>query len=160
MDNQDYLVYICMILAGGLITMEALGQEIQKGRIKSFKQFLTYTEDHKVQLPVNLRRIHEDVFNLVGQGDPTPFKEFRYQEYKQTVAHMGQLDADAPVEELLADEITITHEVHNAALRWQEKGALLFGLSDKPDEASFPGAELDSQGYQAIHRVKTDIVGA
>ena len=70
------------------------------------------------------------------------------------------MGAETPVEELLTGEITITHEVRQAALDWQEQGALLFGLSDKPDEASIPSAELSSQGFQAIHRVETDVLGA
>jgi hypothetical protein len=158
-DNQDYLVYICMILGSGLITLEELLDEMRGKKISSFAQFLRFSEDHKEELPLNLRRVHDDVFALVNQGDPTPFKEFRHQEFKLTVSHMGQLGADTPVEELLKREITITQEVRQAALNWREQGALLFGLSDKPDEASIPSAELASQDYQAIHCVETDIVG-
>jgi hypothetical protein len=95
----------------------------------------------------------------VSQGDPTPFKEFRFNEYLATVASMGSMDDSTPVEELLSKVITITQEVRHAALGWKEAGALLFGLSDKPDEASIPSAELASQGYQAIHQVETDVVG-
>jgi hypothetical protein len=36
----------------------------------------------------------------------------------------------------------------------------MFGLSDKPDEASIPGPELAAKGYQAIHHIETDVVGA
>ena len=42
---------------------------------------------------------------------------------------------------------------------WREQGALLFGLSDKPDEASVPEASLAAQGYQPIHRQETHAVG-
>lgn len=159
-DNQDYLVYICMILSSGLITLDDLLAELSMQNMVSYDQFLHFTEDHKNQLPGNLRRVHADVFKLVSHGDPTPFKEFRYQEFQQTVAHMGHLEEGTSVDELLAGEITLTHEVHQAARRWRSQGALLFGLSDKPDEASIPSAGLASQGYQAIHRVETDIVGA
>lgn len=159
-DNQDYLVYICMIVGSGLITLDDLLAELSTQNMASFDNFLHFTEDHKNQLPGNLRQVHADVFKLVSQGDPTPFKEFRYQEFQQTVAHMGHLEDGTSVDELLAQEITLTHEVHQVALRWQSQSALLFGLSDKPDEASIPDAGLASQGYQAIHRVETDIVGA
>ena len=72
---------------------------------------------------------------------------------------MGSMDDSTPVEELLSKVITITQEVRQAALTWKEAGALLFGLSDKPDEASIPSIELASQGHQAIHQVETDVVG-
>jgi hypothetical protein len=159
-DNQDYLVYICMILGSGLTNLEALVQDVKAKKFASFEGFLKYAEENKNWLPLNLRHVHDDVFALVSEGDPTPFKEFRYQEFKFTVSHMGQMGAETPVEELLTGEITITHEVRQAALAWREQGALLFGLSDKPDEASIPSAELSSQGFQAIHRVETDVLGA
>ena len=63
------------------------------------------------------------------------------------------------VPELLDSEIVITQEVREVALRWKKEGALLFGLSDKPDEASFPGDELILQGYQPIHCIETFAVG-
>ena len=50
-------------------------------------------------------------------------------------------------------------EVREMALIWKEQGALLFGLSDKPDEASVPGAELAAQGHLPIHRAETHAVG-
>ena len=61
--------------------------------------------------------------------------------------------------ELLANEIVITQEVREVALAWRERGALLFGLSDKPDEASIPQPAQAAQGRQAIHRVETHAVG-
>ncbi|MCK4316841.1 MAG: hypothetical protein KAX24_13820, partial [Anaerolineae bacterium] len=82
-----------------------------------------------------------------------------YNEYQATVERMGQLDDDAPVAELLEQEIVITQEVREVALAWREQGALLFGLSDKPDEASIPTDDLAAQGYRAIHRVETHAVG-
>ncbi|MBS3785148.1 MAG: hypothetical protein KGY78_11970, partial [Anaerolineae bacterium] len=60
---------------------------------------------------------------------------------------------------LLAKEIVITQEVREAALRWKARGALLFGLSDKPDEASIPTPALASEGFQSIHRIETHTVG-
>jgi hypothetical protein len=81
---------------------------------------------------------------------------------------MGQLrDAEA-VEALLAKEIVITQEVRDRGGVWGRQGALIFGLSDKPDEAclsdkpdeaSLPTSEQALQGYQAIHRVRTHAVG-
>ena len=49
--------------------------------------------------------------------------------------------------------------MRRAALRWREAGALLFALSDKPDEASVPTGELAAEGLLPIHRVETHAVG-
>jgi hypothetical protein len=158
-DNQDFLVYICLILGGGLIDLDELIAEVKSGKMVTFDQFLNYVNQNVDRLPKNLGEIHRDVFARVSQGDPTPFKEFRYKEYETTAAHMGNLDEAAPVEELLAKTITITQEVRQAALTWKSQGALLFGISDKPDEASIPSETQAKQGWQAIHRIETDIVG-
>ena len=158
-DNQDYLVYICLILGSGLRDLDDLLVEVNSGKMVNFEQFLSYVNQNADQLPTKLSQIHQDVFARVSQGDPTPFKEFRYKEYEVTAAHMGNLADTASMEDLLAKTITITQEVRQAALTWKEQGALLFGISDKPDEASLPTEELASQGYQPIHRIETDIVG-
>jgi hypothetical protein len=72
---------------------------------------------------------------------------------------MGKLDDDASAARLLEQEIVITQEVRHWVLRWRERGALLFGLSDKPDEASVPCDDLAARGYRAIHRTETHAVG-
>jgi hypothetical protein len=159
-DNQDYLVYICMIISSGLTSLDSLMADIKNQRITCFDQFLLLNEENKERLPINLRKVHGEVFELVNLGDPTPFKGFRREEYKQTVAHMGQMVDGLPIEQLLQEEVTITQEVRRAALRWRDKGAILFGLSDKPDEASLPNPEMISQGYLPIHQVETCVVGA
>jgi hypothetical protein len=73
---------------------------------------------------------------------------------------MGHLSDSTPMAKLLAEEILITQEVRAQALEWRRRGALLFGLSDKPDEAAVPLPELAKQGYQPIHRVPTHVVGS
>ena len=73
---------------------------------------------------------------------------------------MGQSSEGDSVSQLLDNEIVITQEVRELALRWKERGALLFGLSDKPDEASLPSVELLAEGYLPIHRVPAWAVGS
>ena len=158
-DNQDYLAYVCLILGSGLYGLKPLVAEVRAGRLTTFEQFIAGVDGRAGELPPALRRIHNRVYARVRQGDPTPFKAFRYNEYQATVERMGQLDDDAPVAELLEQEIVITQEVREVALAWRERGALLFGLSDKPDEASIPTDDLAAQGYRAIHRVETHAVG-
>jgi hypothetical protein len=72
---------------------------------------------------------------------------------------MGHLADGTAVEELLDQEIVLTQEVRETALAWRRQGALLFGLSDKPDEASVPTGELTDQGFVPIHRAGTHVVG-
>jgi len=133
--------------------------EIHSGRMANFPQFIDGVDGRSGDLPTDLREIHAGIYACVQQGDPTPFKEFRYNEYLTTTARMGHLDDGASVPDLLAGEIVITQEVREMALIWKEQGALLFGLSDKPDEASVPGEELAAQGCLPIHRAETHAVG-
>jgi hypothetical protein len=158
-DNQDYLAYLCMILASGIVELEWLVGEVRAGRLKTFGQFMMDVDDRAKELPTNLRNIHQDIYALFQRGDPTPFKQFRLQEYQTTVGLMGCMQDTTSVERLLQDEIVITQEVREFALEVCRCGALLFGLSDKPDEASIPTEALASQGYQAIHRAETHVVG-
>ena len=158
-DNQDYLAYVCLIVCSGLYQREQVVSEVRAGRLQTFAQFIAQVDQRTNELKPALRAIHMDIYANVRAGDPTPFKRFRYNEYRTTVARMGHLSDDAPVEQLLANEIVITEEVRAQALEWRARGALLFGLSDKPDEASMPPPALATQGWQAIHRVETHAVG-
>jgi len=158
-DNQDYLTYVCLILCSGLYGLEPLIADVRAGQMASFEQFIAGVDARITELPANLRRIHKRVYALVQQGDPTPFKAFRYHEYQTTIARMGHLDDGMSVAELLREEIVITQEVRELALVWRKRGALLFGLSDKPDEASGPTDDLAARGCRAIHRTETHAVG-
>jgi hypothetical protein len=158
-DNQDYLAYVCLILGSGLYGLEPLVAEIRAGCLTTFERFIAEVDDRAGELPTDLRCIHSSIYAHVQQGDPTPFKAFRYNEYQATVGRMGWLDDGVSAAELLQEEIVITQEVREMALAWRERGALLFGLSDKPDEASIPTDDLAAQGCRAIHQVETHTVG-
>ncbi len=158
-DNQDYLAYVCLILGSGLYALAPLVGRVRSGELAGFGQFIAEVDGRAAQLPADLRHIHAGIYERVQRGDPTPFKAFRYNEYRATVERMGCLADDAPVADLLADEIVVTQEVREISLRWRAQGALLFGLSDKPDEASVPSDALAGQGYRPIHRAKTHAVG-
>ncbi len=158
-DNQDYLAYICLILGSGLYELKGLIQDVRAGHIDSFQQVIAEVDERAEELPLGLRGIHHEIFSYVRRGDPTPFKAFRYNEYEMTIDRMGRLGDNASVDEVLQEEIVLTQEVRDIALRWRDQGALLFGLSDKPDEASIPSAHLAPRVYQAIHRVETHAIG-
>jgi hypothetical protein len=93
------------------------------------------------------------------QGDPTPFKSFRYREYFATVGRMDIMPDNTPLSELLAQEILITEEVVQVVQRLLDAGALAFGISDKPDEASWPPQTSAAQGKQPIHRTRMKVAG-
>ena len=159
-DNQDYLAYICLVIGSGLEDSQKLSQQVRAGNLHSFDEFITQVDGRKSDLPENLAAIHAEIYHLVRKGDPTPFKAFRRNEYRLTIARMGFLPHDSPVETLLEQEILITQEVRQAALSWKKRGALLFGLSDKPDEATFPTPEQSARGYVPLHRTATHVVGS
>ncbi len=159
-DNQDYLAYLCLILGSDLVTASDLAEAIRGGRLTHFTGFLEQVEARAAELPDQLRALHAEIYSLVKAGDPTPFKAFRYNEYLATVKRMGHLPPDTPVARRSAEEIVITQEVRSCALDWRSRGALLFALSDKPDEASVPTNEQIQLGYAPIHRTPTHAIGA
>jgi hypothetical protein len=158
-DNQDYLAYMCLILGSGLYALEQVVDEVRRGELASFRQFIDGVERRAGELPAALRAVHQGIYVNVQAGDPTPFKPFRRNEYLETVSRMGCLKDGSTAEQLLSEEIVITQEVRQVALDWRQRGALLFGLSDKPDEASLPTPELSARGYKPIHCTETHVVG-
>ena len=158
-DNQDYLAYICLVLGSDLWELEFLVESLGKEGMETFEGFISEVNDRVEELPPALREVHNNVYERVQGGDPTPFKAFRRHEYQTTISRMGCRGDWKTVSELISRELVITQEVREAALRWKGKGALLFGLSDKPDEACFPGEELAAQGYLPLHKVETYAVG-
>ena len=159
LDNQDYLAYICLIISGGYRNLDRLISEVRSGKLVSFEQFISQVDENMSLLPENLSRLHSDVFAKVQAGDPTPFKEFRRNEYLKTVERMGYLDDSTPVGRILMEEIVITREVLDFALECRAQGALIFGLSDKPDEASLPDEGQTAAGYLPIHKTTAHMVG-
>ncbi len=158
-DNQDYLAYVCLILGSGLETLEGLVSRIRSGKIRAFRQFIAEVDARSSVLPSSLEAIHKEILTNVQAGDPTPFKSFRYNEFRITSARMGWLPEQAVVEKLLSEEIVLTREVRDLAQEWRRQGALVFGLSDKPDEASLPTPPLAAQGFIPLHHKPTHVVG-
>jgi hypothetical protein len=158
-DNQDYLVYVCLVVGTGLYKQSELEKNLEDSVYPDFDAFLEGVEQRSGNLTPKIIELHQDFYRRVKLGDPTPFKAFRRAEYLATAARMGKLGTGTPVEVVLTQEIVITHEVRELMLTWREQGALLFGLSDKPDEASFPSPEMESKGYQPIHRIEACVVG-
>jgi len=158
-DNQDYLAYICLILGAGLWELEALISQVESGSMQRFLDFIAAVQGCRPELAhTGLTSIHDHVWQHVQAGDPTPFKAFRYNEYLTTAARFGDLPGGS-AEEILSQRITITEEVRAAATTLRERGCLLFGVSDKPDEASVPSPEQAEEGKKPLHRLETLAVG-
>jgi hypothetical protein len=156
-DNQDYLVYICMILGCGLFKLDDLNTAAQLGMLSNFDGFLEQVDQRAGELPQKVRVVHQEVCKLVKAGDATPFKQFRQAEYLATVASMGQLAEGTSVAEILQEEIVITREVQEFAVASAAAGAVVFGLSDKPDEATV--LTSSDSNSQPLHQIQTHVVG-
>jgi hypothetical protein len=160
-DNQDYLAYICMTLNAGIFDYDEILREIQNESVENFKQFLRMVHARVMFSSVggeNLRQAHEAVSASVDNGDPTPFKRFRRQEFITTVERMGNMPDNAAVAELLAHEITLTNEVCEVTDWLKERGCLCLCMSDKPDEASRPDPHT-SPDLPPVHQAPTHRVG-
>jgi len=158
-DNQDYLAYICLMLGAGLSQLDGLIHKVKTGSMQRFSDFIAQVQNHRSELvQTGLTSMHDDVWRRVQVGDPTPFKAFRYNEYLTTVARFGDLPG-ATVEEVLAQRIVITQEIRQTATALRERGALIFGVSDKPDEASLPNEAQAGAGMKPLHHLETLAVG-
>ena len=158
-DNQDYLAYTCLMLGAGLFDFDTLTQDVHSGALGSFDQLIRQVEQRRGELPsAGLLAIHEQVWENYRRGDPTPFKAFRTNEYLATAARFGG-EVDEAVETGRSRWVTVTQEVRQAAGWLQRQGALVFGLSDKPDEASLPRPEQAQSGMKPLHRLQTLCLG-
>jgi hypothetical protein len=158
-DNQDFLVYICLLVYGGFPPLDVLLREKENRRIDTFSSFETYIAPHLDHLPARLRTMHAEFQKCLAAGDPTPFKRFRQNEYNNTIHAMQSGLSVTNPDRLLADSITITAEVKAFVDDCRAQGALLFAISDKPDEASLPTAEEAARGSLPLHRTKAVVVG-
>ena len=160
-DNQDYVAYICLMVAGNVFPAAAFWAELEAEHLSGFVQFVTLCDARLRGAEEGVALAHREVIANVRRGDPTPFKSFRNREYFATVARMDCLPDDASRAELLAGEILVTAEVAEVVRWYLDKGALTFGISDKPDEASLPppSPPAEGQDLRPIHRVIMKVVG-
>ena len=160
-DNQDYIAYICLMLNAKLIQFDELDNEVQNGSIDNFEQFTRWANSRMMISPTGgeqLRQVHETIMAAVNNGDQTPFKRFRRQEFIATAERMGNLDDDSSIFDLLQGEVTITNEVGEIAAWLRDRGCLLLCLSDKPKEASCPDPH-ESADMLPVHEAETHLVG-
>jgi hypothetical protein len=158
-DNQDYLAYISLMVIGGVYEADQLWDGLRLQHLRSIEDFVQACDARRERMSSGLLAAHHEVLRGMAEGDPTPFKAFRRGEYFETIAAMDVLGDEASAEQVLANEIVITAEVASVAAAMAREGVLVFGISDKPDEASVPTDESASQGYQAIHRTVMKLYG-
>jgi len=158
-DNQDYVAYICLMVAGGVVEEPLFWRYVEQGELADIASFTALCDDLTPSMTDRLRQVHGEVYHGITAGDPTPFKAFRRVEFLETIARMDALPESAAPDEVLAREIVLTAEVSDLARHVAAQGVLVFGLSDKPDEASIPGAEAAAQGHRAIHETPMKVYG-
>jgi hypothetical protein len=158
-DNQDYLAYITLMVTGGVFPAEDLWAELDAGTLATVEEFAARCDARRGAMGEGLRAAHDEVCGGIAAQDPTPFKAFRRREYLETVAAMDALPDEAPVEEVLAGEIVLTEEVASLCRHLAARGALVMGLSDKPDEASLPTPAHVARGCRPLHRTRMKVYG-
>ena len=158
-DNQDAVAYASLLVACGLFELDDLAARVACGQIEGFRAFVCDVERRRSELPGDMARLQDNIYGQVEAGNPTPFAAFRRAEYRCSVARMGCLPDEAAAGKMLDEEIVITGEVWELVEAWKTRGAVLFGLSDKPDEACFPPSENADMESRPIHETRTHIIG-
>lgn len=138
LDNQDYVVYSALLVARGVLSLEELDAGRAGGRIGSFAGLLELVGE---RLPPELSTLHGEIAGRVRQGDPTPFKRFRYAELEETLARMAD------------GRLTLCRELFELVEFWIARGALCLAASDKPAEASLPSPAQQAAGLLPLHRM-------
>ena len=160
-DNQDYVTYIALMASALVYPVEDVLEDVAYGQVSSFGGILEIVERRLAGSRLEgLGAIHEEVWSNFLMGDPTVFKSFRGKQYESILARLGRASQCGTDEEtLLKQEIVITREVFDFLQLARERDALLFLISDRPDETLIPDEALAQQGYLPIHRLPIKIVG-
>ncbi len=127
-DNQDFVSILSMLVYGGALGLADL---------RIAQSILNLLKSIKTKNSV-LLEYAETVLQNVKAQNPTAFPQFRKAEFEKTITRMDFMQDETPVGTLLSEEITITGEVYDAALDLKSRGALVFGVSDKPGLSSIP----------------------
>jgi len=157
-DNQDFIVYACLIYSCKHAGGRAFISRAMSGEPVTFRRFLDAVHDAPSHLPSTVKTLHQQFRTRVLAGDPTPFKAFRQREFLETAQSMT-VSSEPPLKAVQQRQrIFMTGEIATVLKAWKRQGALLFGLSDKPDEACFPGEGVSST--TPIHQCSMRIVSA
>lgn len=158
-DNQDYVAYLSLMASSAVCPEAPFWEAMEGRRFASVLEFGDWCEARTGAMTPMLLEAHREVHDGLQRRDPTPFKSFRNDEFLETIALMDVLPDEASAEQVLQQEIVITAEVADVCRLLTARGALVFGLSDKPDEASVPNERAAAQGYRAIHDTLMKVYG-
>ncbi len=158
-DNQDYLAYISILIGAGIVPMAGVREEHANGALNDFATFIDRVQPSRGAMLPRLANMHDAVLEAYKINDPTPFKDFRRNEYLMTVESMGQLPDDTPESRRQEEEICLTREVWDACHWLESHEVTITSFSDKPDEACAPAPDLAALSYHAIHHTPTHLLG-
>lgn len=157
-DNQDVVAYVALIATSGTFRVDELRswQHVEQG---GFPSLLADLGKRRHLMSPWIRDLHDAICDQVNRGSPTPFRAFRQSEYWATRNAISRRADVAGAAERLDSEIVLTEEVWSAARSWQSRGCVVFGLSDKPDEACFPPDSSPPDVALPLHRIPMPIIG-
>ncbi len=134
-DNQDIISAVSILIYSGAADFNMF---------ESVNNAADFLETARTRVKINrLKEITEKVYTNVKNHNPTAFPLFRKTEFLKTIDRMDFLKDESMPEKLLSEEILITGEVFNAALYAKERGALVFGVSDKPALSTMPSGDIN-----------------
>jgi hypothetical protein len=136
LDNQDYVVYITLLLASGILPVSEFVAGMNNDTLSNFSRLL---EAVTPRIPAPLVSLHAEIRTLHEAGDPTPFKAFRRTELAATAARM------------VSGRLTLCRELVALAQWMVEQGALCLAASDKPAESALPVPEQQEMGILPLH---------
>ena len=132
-DNQDIVAIMSIIFYGDYYALGRFIREFYAGKWREPLEFfnaITISPNEKTY------KLLEEVKENLSKRNPTAFPTFREREFSCTIKRIDFLPDESDVGKLLKEEILITREVYEVGLIAKKKGALVFGLSDKPELSS------------------------
>lgn len=150
-DNQDIVSIMSIVFYGDYYALGRFIREFYIGKWIEPFEFLTSITVSKNSTVYDLL---EEVKENLKNKNPTAFPTFRKREFEFTIKRMDFLPDKAEVRKLLNEEILITKEVYEVGKFAKERGALVFGLSDKPELSSIPD---NGEDYPAIYSKKAKL---
>jgi hypothetical protein len=142
LDNQDYVVYITLLLASGILPVNDFVAGINNDTLTTFSRLL---EAVTPRIPAPLAHVHADIRTLHEAGDPTPFKAFRRTELAATASRM------------VSGQLSLCRELVALSQWMVEQGALCLAASDKPAESALPSPEQKEMGMLPLHHTPAKV---
>jgi PAS domain S-box-containing protein len=159
MGEEDYRSFWKTLLSRNSVTGEIINKT-KDGRLVNIAGTNSPILDEKGNI-LGFLAVHHDITSTKQAEEAIRQSERalqRQNEYLATAARFG-VQTGETLETALFQRIMITEEVRQTAGDMRRRGILVFGLSDKPDEASFPSSEQARKGMQPLHRLETACVG-